>query len=92
MKRPVFVTLQSASFYIRLYKAYSGYMATTIQLEPETREMLKAIGGKGETYDGIIRDLIAAYEARLAELENRLKAPRKEFVPLDELKQKWGIK
>ncbi|MEW6592217.1 MAG: hypothetical protein AB1305_00795 [Candidatus Hadarchaeota archaeon] len=67
-------------------------MATTIQLEPETRDMLKAIGGKGETYDEIIKDLIASYEERLAELENRLKAPRKEFVTLDELKQKWGIK
>lgn len=31
---------------------------TTIQIKKETREMLKEIGKKGETYDEIIRRLI----------------------------------
>ncbi len=31
---------------------------TTIQISKETREMLKELGKKGETYDDIIRRLI----------------------------------
>ncbi|MDK2371895.1 MAG: hypothetical protein QI197_00695 [Candidatus Korarchaeota archaeon] len=31
---------------------------TTIQISKETREMLKSLGRKGETYDEIIRRLI----------------------------------
>ena len=31
---------------------------TTIQVSKETREMLKELGRKGETYDDIIRRLI----------------------------------
>ena len=31
---------------------------TTIQVSKETREMLKELGKKGETYDDIIRRLI----------------------------------
>lgn len=31
---------------------------TTIQISKETREMLKSLGKKGETYDDIIRRLI----------------------------------
>jgi hypothetical protein len=67
-------------------------MATTIQLEPETREKLKMIGEKGETYNDIILKLISLYEARITELEHRLSAPRREFVPYKDLKKGWGIK
>lgn len=35
---------------------------TTIQLDPSTREQLKAVGRKGETYDQILRRLLAATE------------------------------
>ena len=35
---------------------------TTIQITKETREMLKSLGRKGETYDEIIRRLIALAE------------------------------
>lgn len=67
-------------------------MATTIQLEPETRERLKAIGGKGQTYNEIIWDLIAAYEVRLEELERRAKAPREEYITHEKLKKELGIR
>lgn len=33
-------------------------MATSIPLDPKTREMLRALGEKGESYDAIIRRLI----------------------------------
>ncbi|MCI4350014.1 MAG: hypothetical protein L3K15_00640 [Thermoplasmata archaeon] len=35
---------------------------TTIQLSPATREHLKAVGRKGETYDQIVRRLLKAAE------------------------------
>jgi hypothetical protein len=35
---------------------------TTIQLDPSTREQLKAVGRKGETYDQIVRRLLAVSE------------------------------
>ncbi len=31
---------------------------TTVQITPETRDLLKAAGRKGETYDTIIRKLL----------------------------------
>jgi predicted DNA-binding protein len=67
-------------------------MVTTIQLEPETRERLKRLGEKGETYNEIILRLISVYEGRIAELEQRLNASRKEFVPYQRLRNRWGIK
>jgi len=41
---------------------------TTIQISKETREMLKELGKKGETYDDIIRrliELVRSTEGRL---------------------------
>ena len=35
-------------------------MATTIQVEATTRDQLKSIGRKGETYDAVIRKLLKA--------------------------------
>ena len=67
-------------------------MATTIQIRPETREMLRAIGGKGETYDEIIRELLSVYEARLAEIERRFEESKSKYVSHEALKKKWGIK
>ena len=37
---------------------------TTIQLTPATREKLKDLGKKGDTYEEIILKLIAAYGKR----------------------------
>jgi len=54
--------------------------------------MLRAIGGKGETYDEIIRELLSVYEARLTEVERRLEEPKSEYVSHEALKKKWGIK
>ena len=43
--------------------AIRGAMAvTTIQLSPDTREHLQAVGRKGETYDQIVRRLLRAAE------------------------------
>lgn len=59
--------------------------STTIAVSMETKEMLRSIGEKGESYDEIIRKLIE--EVGLKELDsrwNKILAEDK-FIPLDEL-------
>ena len=58
---------------------------TTIAVSMETKEMLRSIGEKGESYDVIIRKLIE--EVGIQELDNRWNKILAEdkFIPLDEL-------
>ena len=58
---------------------------TTIAVSIETKEMLRSIGEKGESYDLIIRKLIE--EVGIQELDNRWNKILAEdkFIPLDEL-------
>ena len=58
---------------------------TTIQISKDTREKLKIIGRKGQTYDEIIENLIeiAKKDIFFAELDRI--ANTEEFVPLDKL-------
>jgi len=55
--------------------------ATTIAVSPETKELLRRLGEKGESYDTIIRRLVqqAAWKHLDAILEHD------EFIPLDAL-------
>jgi len=59
---------------------------TTIPLEKETRDRLRMLGRKGETYDQILKRLmsIAEYEEFMETQYERLK-DKKNFVSLDEL-------
>jgi hypothetical protein len=59
---------------------------TTIPLDKETRDRLRLLGRKGETYDQILRRLmsIAEYEEFMERQYERLK-DKKAFVSLDEL-------
>jgi hypothetical protein len=59
---------------------------TTIPLEKETRDRLRMLGKKGETYDQILRRLmsIAEYEGFMETQYERLK-DKKNFLSLDEL-------
>lgn len=60
-------------------------MATTIALDPKTKEMLRAFGEKGESYDAIIRRLVKeAGWKRLDARWNKILA-EDDFIPLDEL-------
>ena len=58
---------------------------TTIQISKDTREKLKIIGRKGQTYDEIIENLIeiAKKDIFFAELDRI--ADTEEFVPLDKI-------
>ncbi len=58
---------------------------TTISLRTETRELLRKLGSKGQTYDEVIRDLIE--RASIKELDARWNRilEDEEFIPLDEL-------
>lgn len=41
---------------------------TTIKVRPETRERLKSLGVKGETYDALLNRLLDEAEARTVRL------------------------
>jgi len=58
---------------------------TTISLRTGTKEMLRKLGAKGQTYDEVIRDLIE--RASIQELDARWNRilEDEEFIPLDEL-------
>ena len=62
-------------------------MATTIAVAQETRELLRRLGEKGESYDRIINRLIT--DAGWSELDNRWNAilAEDEFIPLEELEE-----
>jgi predicted CopG family antitoxin len=58
---------------------------TTIQIQKDTREMLREFGHKGETYDQLIRRLMeAARKLRFFQDLDRI-VETEEFVPLDEV-------
>ena len=58
---------------------------TTVAVTQETKEMLRQLGEKGETYDQIIRNLIKEVGMKkLDERWNRI-LQEDEFIPLDEL-------
>lgn len=58
---------------------------TTVAVSKETKEMLRKIGKKGESYDSIIRTLIEEIGwKRLDDRWNKILA-EEEFIPLDEL-------
>ncbi len=58
---------------------------TTISLRRETKEMLRRLGSKDQTYDEVIRDLIE--KASIKELDARWNRilEDEEFIPLDKL-------
>jgi len=58
---------------------------TTISLRKETREMLRRLGSKDQTYDELIRELIE--RASIKELDARWNRilEEEEFIPLEKL-------
>ncbi len=60
-------------------------MATTIAVSDDTKEVLRQIGEKGESYDRIIQRLIKlAAIKKMDERWNKI-LETDEFIPLDEL-------
>ncbi len=65
-------------------------MATTIQIQKNTREKLKRLGHKGESYDTIIERLVTYFEELNVEklIEKRYKKLQKEkeqYISLDKI-------
>lgn len=58
---------------------------TTIAVDPETRDMLRAFGEKGESYDAILRRLIR--DAGWKKLDARWNKilEEDEFIPFEDL-------
>jgi len=60
-------------------------MMTTIQVSIKTRDRLRRLASKGQTYDTILRRLLDDAETRmLYEREKRI-LENEEFVPLDQV-------
>jgi hypothetical protein len=61
-------------------------VATTILVEKETRERLRSLGKKGETYDQILKRLmvLAEYE-EFTEMQYQRLKDKEAFVSLDEI-------
>jgi hypothetical protein len=58
---------------------------TTIQIQKDTRDRLREIGHKGETYDNLIKRLMdAARRIEFFEDLDRI-VDKEEFIPLDEV-------
>lgn len=65
--------------------AVIGRVATTIAVDTKTRDLLRAMGEKGESYDAIIRRLIRdAGWKKLDAKWNRI-LEEDDFIPLEEL-------
>ena len=65
-------------------------MATTIQIQKNTREKLKRLGHKGESYDDIIERLMSYFEELNVEelIEKRwkkLQEEKEQYLSLDEI-------
>ncbi len=58
---------------------------TTIQVSKETREKLKKLGRKSQTYDEIIENLLEINRKALFFIELDRIADTEEFAPLDKL-------
>ena len=58
---------------------------TTIQISKETREKLKRVGRKGQTYDEVIQNLLEIGKKAMFFNELDRIADTEEFLPLDEL-------
>lgn len=58
---------------------------TTIQISKETREKLKKVGRKGQTYDEIIENLLDISKKVIFFNELDRIANTEEFLPLDDL-------
>ena len=58
---------------------------TTIALKPETKELLRQLGEKGESYDEIIQDLIKEYNAKRVDKKWNKILEENEFISLNEL-------
>ncbi len=58
-------------------------MVTTIPIKKETRELLRQVGRKGQTYDEIIRGLVETHEAFISHLYQILEEEK--FTPLEDV-------
>ena len=58
---------------------------TTLQVSKETREKLKKLGRKGQTYDEVIENLLEISKKAMFFNELDRIADTEEFIPLDKL-------
>lgn len=63
---------------------------TTIQIDTRTRDILRAAGSKGDTYDDIVLELAQLREAFVCDLRRILEeTPEDQWIPFDD--SDWGL-
>ena len=68
---------------VRAYKNMVG--ATTISLRKETKDMLRKLGSKGQTYDAVIRELIEKASIKDLDVWWNQVLEEEAFISLDEV-------
>ena len=67
---------------------------TTVQISKETRDQLRRAGGKGRSYDEVIRDLLELREAFISDLKaiwEEARQNREDLLTLDEYAEREGL-
>ncbi len=59
--------------------------STTIQIKKQTRDLLRALAAKGETYDDVIIELAAGYDEFISDLIERYAEEKDKAVPMEEV-------
>jgi len=67
---------------------------TTVQISKDTRDLLRRAGGKGRSYDDIIRELLELREAFISDLKKiweEARQNRKDLLTLEEYAEREGL-
>lgn len=64
---------------------------TTVRIDKETREMLKKVGSKGQTYNDIIREMLELRKEFIEDLYSILRETKDdEWLTTEELRKELG--
>ncbi len=64
---------------------------TTVRINKETRDMLKEVGSKGQTYDEIIREMLELRKMFIEDLYSILRETKEDqWLTTEELRKELG--
>lgn len=67
---------------------------TTVQVRKKTRDLLRKAGGKGKSYDYVIRELLELREAFISDLKeiwDEARQNRDDILTLEEYAEREGL-
>jgi len=81
-------SLLKAKFFIRHYTLHITMSTTTVRIDKETRDMLKEVGSKGQTYDEIIQEMLELRRIFIEDLYSILEETEEdEWLTTEELRK-----